>query len=57
MIKFTTRYNLHESLVKLILLYRCDAWTLVADMERIQAFETKCLRKAAPNLIQRTYNQ
>ena len=29
-----------------ILLYGCESWTLLADTEkRIQAFETKCLRK------------
>ena len=29
-----------------ILLYGCETWTLLADTEeRIQAFETKCLRK------------
>ena len=45
-ISFQTKFQLFRSLVVFILLYRCEAWTLLADDERrIQAFETKCLRK------------
>ena len=45
-ISFTTKYRLYQSLVVSILLYGCETWTLLADSEkRIQAFETKCLRK------------
>ena len=35
-----------KSLVTSMLHYGCESWTLLADAEkRIQAFETKCLRK------------
>ena len=45
-ISFATKYRLYQSLVVSILLYGCETWTLLADSERrIQAFETKCLRK------------
>ena len=45
-ISFTTKYRLYQALVVSILLYGCETWTLLADSERrIQAFETKCLRK------------
>ena len=43
---FQTKFQLFKSLVVSILLYGCETWTLLADDEkRIQAFETKCLRK------------
>ena len=45
-ISFPTRYRVYRSLVISILLYGCESWTLLAETEkRIQAFETKCLRK------------
>ena len=45
-IRFQTKFQLFKSLVVSILLYGCETWTLMADDERrIQAFETKCLRK------------
>ncbi|PIK33493.1 endonuclease-reverse transcriptase [Apostichopus japonicus] len=45
-INFSTKFRLYTSLVVSILLYGCEAWTLLAESERqIQAFETKCLRK------------
>ena len=45
-ISFASKCELYESLVSSILLYGCETWTLLADSEkRIQAFETKCLRK------------
>ncbi|MGL4418375.1 MAG: reverse transcriptase domain-containing protein [Plesiomonas shigelloides] len=45
-ISFTTKYRLYKSLVLSILLYGCEAWTMLAEPERkIQAFENKCLRK------------
>jgi hypothetical protein len=45
-ISFTTKYRLYQSLVVSILLYGCEAWTLLAEAEKIiQAFETKCLRR------------
>ena len=45
-ISFHTRFKLYKSLVVSILLYGCETWTLMAETERrIQAFETKCLRK------------
>ena len=35
-----------RSLLLLLLLYSCKTWTMLADSEkRIQAFETKCIRK------------
>ena len=45
-ISFHTKYRLYRSLVLSILLYGCEAWTLMAETEkRIQAFEMKCLRR------------
>ena len=45
-ISFASKFKLYKSLVTSIVLYGCEAWTLLADSEkRIQAFETKCLRK------------
>ena len=45
-ISFHTKYRLYRSLVLSILLYGCEAWTLLAETERrIQAFEMKCLRR------------
>ena len=45
-ISFTSKYKLYRVLVVSILLYGCETWTLLADSERrIQAFETKCLRR------------
>ena len=42
----TSKFKLHESLVTTIFLNDSGIWTLLADSEkRIQAFETKCLRK------------
>ena len=42
---FASKFKLYKSLVTAIL-YSCEIWTLVADSERrIQALETKCLRK------------
>ena len=41
-----SKFKLYKSLVTSILLYGYETWTLLADSEkRIQAFETKCLRK------------
>ena len=43
--QLASKFKLYKSLVTSIL-YGCEAWTLLADSEkRIQAFETKCLRK------------
>ena len=43
---FQAKHKLYRSLVLSIFLYGCETWTLMADTERrIQAFETKCLRK------------
>ena len=49
-ISFTSKIKLYKSLFTSILLYGCEAWTLLADSEkkRILAFETKCLRKLLP---------
>ena len=56
-ISFAGKFKLYEPLVTSILLYGCETWTLLADCEkrselvswclerRIQAFETRCLRK------------
>ena len=44
-ISFASKLKLYKSLVTFILLYGCEAWTLLADSEkRIQAFEAKCIR-------------
>ena len=43
---FANKFNLYKSLVTTNLVYGCETWTLLVDSEkRIQAFETKCLRK------------
>ena len=45
-ISFTSKFKFYKSLVTSILLYGRETWTLFADCEkRIQALETKCLRK------------
>ena len=45
-ISFSSKFELYKSLVTSVLLFGCETWTLLADSEeRIQAFETKCLRK------------
>ena len=45
-ISFASKFKLYNCLVTSILLSGCETWTLLADCEkRIQAFETKCLRK------------
>ena len=41
-----SKFKLYKFLVNSILFYGCETWTLLANSEkRIQAFETKCLRK------------
>ena len=46
-ISFASKFNLFKSLVTSILLYGCETWTLLADSEeRIQAFDTSCMRKS-----------
>ena len=44
---FTNKFKHYKSRVTSILLYGCETWTPLADTEkkRIQAFETKCMRK------------
>ena len=45
-ISFRTKYSLYRALVLSILLYGCEAWTLLAETEkRIQAFEMKFWRR------------
>ena len=45
-LSFASKFKLYKSLVTSILLYGYETWTLLADFERrIQAFETKCMRK------------
>ena len=45
-ISFASKFKLYKSVVTSILLYGCETWTPLADsVKRIQAFETKCLRK------------
>ena len=45
-ISFASKFKLCKSLVTSILLCGCETRTLLADSEkRIQAFETKCVRK------------
>ena len=45
-ISSASKFKLYKSLVTSILLYSCETWTLLADSEqRIQALETKCMRK------------
>ena len=46
-ISFASKFKLYKSLVTSILLYGCETWTMFFDWrKRIQAFETKCLRKS-----------
>ena len=45
-ISFISKFIMYEYHGTSILLYGCESWTLSADSEeRIQVFETKCLRK------------
>ena len=45
-ISFSTKIRLYKSLILSILLYGCEAWTLMATTEkRLKAFENKCYRK------------
>ena len=45
-ISFASKFKLYKSLLTSILLCGCESWTLLADSEeRIQAFETKCMKK------------
>ena len=44
-ISFPTKIKLHKSLALSILLYGCESWTLMAELEKIQAFENKCYRR------------
>ena len=45
-ISLASKFKFYKSFVTSICLYGCETWTLLADSEkRIQAFETKCLRK------------
>ena len=45
-ISFPTKFRLYRSLMVSILLYGCEAWTLLVDIEkRIQVFESKCLTR------------
>ena len=45
-IGFPTKLKLYRALVKTIVLYRCETWTLLAVTEnKLQAFENKCMRK------------
>ena len=45
-ISLASKFKFYKSFVTSICLYGCETWALLADSEkRIQAFETKCLRK------------
>ena len=45
-ISSASKFKFYKSLVTSILVYGCETWTLLADSEKkIQAFETKCVRK------------
>ena len=45
-ISFASKFKLYKSFVTATLIYGCETWTLLADSEkRIQAVETKCMRK------------
>lgn len=45
-ISFPSKFKLYKALVVSILLYGCETWTILREDERrIQAFETKCLRR------------
>ena len=45
-IRLSTKLKLYKALVVSIVLYGCETWTLTAALEKkIQAFETKCMRK------------
>ena len=58
-ISFASKFKMHKSLVTSILLYNCEALTLLVDLEkRIQAFKTKCLRKLLPiSYLERKTNE
>ena len=54
---FASKFMLYKSLVTSILLYGCETWTLLANSEkRIQAFETKCLRKLLISYLEHKTN-
>ena len=41
-----TKLQLFNALVKTVLLYRCESWKGLRDIElRVRRFESKCLRK------------
>ena len=45
-ISLPTKLKLYRALVKTIVLYGCETWTLLAVTEnKLQAFENKCMRK------------
>ena len=45
-ISLPTKLRLYRALVKTIVLYGCETWTLMAATEsKLQAFENKCMRK------------
>ena len=45
-ISFKTKLRLYGTLVKTIVLYGCETWTLMAVTEsKLKAFENKCMRK------------
>ena len=45
-ISLKSKLKLYKSLATAILLYGCETWILLSDSKkRIQAYETKCLRK------------
>ena len=57
-ISFASKFKLYKSLITSIFLYGCETRSLLADSEiRIQAFETKCLRKLLRNLLLGTQDQ
>ena len=45
-VSFASKFKFCKSLVTSVPLYGCETWTLLANSEnKIQAFETKCLRE------------
>lgn len=45
-VSFNTKMKLFKSMVLSIFQYRCESWTLAADLERrIQAFKNKCFHR------------
>lgn len=49
------KYNIYKSLVVPILFQGCETWARLLDtVRKIQAFESKCLKKAAVHVIQKT---